>query len=65
MTKLTVHEIHQKISEKSRYEQYFIQAPTKILTRQTKGDIKHSEKLYGKHPPGIHPAGYTRLTKKR
>lgn len=56
MIKLTVHELHEKISEKSRYEQYFIQAPLKILTKQTKGDIKHSNKLYGKHSPGVHPS---------
>jgi hypothetical protein len=49
---LKVSELHQKISLKEQIEQYFIQAPTKKLTKKTKGDIKFSDNLYGKHPRG-------------
>lgn len=38
----------------------------KKATRQTRGLLEHHKKRYhGSHSPGIHPSGYTRLTKRR
>jgi len=59
--------LHHKINDKSFVEQLgSIFSTNKRVTKQTKGAAKHHKKrYYGNHPSGIHPTGYTRLTKKR